>query len=61
VADSRQGRVATKRRAAEGFFNANPLHAYSINSVTGTKGADGAITIQFGDGSKETPNCLPVT
>lgn len=46
---------------AEGFFNANPLHAYSINSVTGTNGADGAITIQFGDCSKETPNCLPVT
>ena len=26
---------------AQGFFNANPLHAYSINSVTGMKGADG--------------------
>lgn len=46
---------------AEGFFNPNPLHAYSINSVTGKKGADGAITIQFGDCSRETPNCLPVT
>lgn len=46
---------------AEGFFNPNPLHAYSINSVTGKKGADGAITIQFGDCSKDTPNCLPVT
>jgi hypothetical protein len=46
---------------AEGFFNPNPLHAYSINSVTGKKGADGAITIQFGDCSKNTPNCLPVT
>lgn len=46
---------------ADGFFSANSLHAYSINSVTGTKGADGAITIQFGGCSKETPNCLPVT
>jgi hypothetical protein len=46
---------------AEGFFSPNPLHAYSINSVTGTNGADGAITIQFGGCSKETPNCLPVT
>lgn len=46
---------------AEGFFNPNALHAYSINSVTGKKGADGAITIQFGDCSKETPNCLPIT
>ena len=46
---------------AEGFFNPNPLHAYSINSVTGKKGADGAISIQFGDCSRQTPNCLPVT
>ena len=46
---------------ADGFFSPNDLHAYSINSVTGKKGADGAITIQFGDCSKETPNCLPVT
>ena len=46
---------------AEGFFNPNPLHAYSINSVTGKKGADGVITIQFGDCAKDTPNCLPVT
>jgi hypothetical protein len=46
---------------AEGFFNANPLHAYSINSVTGTKGADGTITIQFGECSRTTPNCLPVS
>ena len=39
----------------------NELNAYSINSVTGKKGADGAITIQFGGCSRETPNCLPVT
>jgi hypothetical protein len=46
---------------AEGFFNPNELNAYSINSVTGRKGDDGAITIQFGDCSRETPNCLPIT
>lgn len=46
---------------ADGFFRPNDLNAYSINSVTGKKGADSAITIQFGDCSKETPNCLPVT
>jgi len=46
---------------AEGFFKPNELNAYSINSVTGKKGADGAITIQFGGCSKNTPNCLPVT
>jgi hypothetical protein len=46
---------------AEGFFKPNELNAYSINSVTGKKGADGAITIQFGGCAKDTPNCLPVT
>jgi hypothetical protein len=46
---------------ADGFFRPNELNAYSINSVTGKKGADGAITIQFGDCSTDTPNCLPVT
>ena len=29
--------------------------------MTGKKGADGAITIQFGGCAKDTPNCLPVT
>jgi hypothetical protein len=46
---------------AEGYFNPNDLNSYSINSVTGRKGEDGAITIQFGDCTKDTPNCLPVT
>ena len=46
---------------ADGFFKPNELNAYSINSVTGKKGADGAITIQFGGCSKDTPNCLPIT
>ena len=46
---------------AEGFFKPNELTAYSINSVTGKKGEDGAITIQFGNCSRETLNCLPVT
>ena len=46
---------------AEGFFKPNALGAYSINSVTGTKGTDGAITIQFGNCSRGVANCLPVT
>ncbi len=46
---------------ADGYFRPNDLNAYSINSVTGKKSADGAINIQFGDCSKDTPNCLPVT
>lgn len=46
---------------ADGYFKPNELNAYSINSVTGSKGNDGSTTIQFGDCSKDTPNCLPVT
>ena len=46
---------------ADGYFQPNELNAYSVNSVTGRKGDDGAITIQFGGCQKDTPNCLPVT
>ena len=47
---------------AQGYFQANPLNAYSLNSVMAKKSADGSATIQFGgcdDG--KVPNCLPVT
>ncbi|MFG6178469.1 DUF1214 domain-containing protein [Halomonas sp. THAF12] len=46
---------------AEGYFAPNDLNAYSVNSITGDKGEDGSITIQFGSCTAETPNCLPVT
>jgi hypothetical protein len=46
---------------ADGYFKPNDLNSYSINSITGKKGEQGAITIQFGDCDKDTPNCLPVT
>ena len=46
---------------AKGFFEPNNLNAYSINSVTGVKGEDGSITIQFGDCTGNVPNCLPIT
>ncbi|MDH5834411.1 DUF1214 domain-containing protein [Luteimonas kalidii] len=46
---------------ADGYFNPNELNAYSINSITGNRGEDGAITIQFGGCANDTPNCLPVT
>jgi len=47
--------------SADGYFEPNELNAYSINSVTGEKGEDGSITIQFGDCTSDIPNCLPVT
>lgn len=46
---------------ADGYFKPNELNAYSINSITGGRGEDGSITIQFGDCTRDTPNCLPVT
>ncbi len=46
---------------AEGYFQPNDLDAYSINSITGTRGEDGTITIRFGDCTRDVANCLPVT
>ena len=46
---------------AEGFFEKNQLNAYSINNITGTKTADGAVAIQFGGCDGKIPNCLPIT
>lgn len=33
---------------AEGYFQPNKENAYSVNNLTGKKGADGAVIIQFG-------------
>ena len=44
----------------DGFFEPNDLNAYSVNNVTGTKNADGSMTIRFGGDSGAT-NHLPVT
>ncbi len=45
---------------AEGFFEPNKSNAYSLNSVTAKKDADGSVTIQFGGDPEKTPNCLPI-
>jgi hypothetical protein len=45
---------------AKGYFEKNDLNAYSLNNLTAKQNGDGAVTIQFGDCAKETPNCLPV-
>lgn len=46
---------------ADGYFTPNPADAYSVNSVTGIRDADGAVTIQFGGCDGQAGNCLPVT
>jgi hypothetical protein len=44
----------------KGYFEQNPYNAYSVNNVTGMKGSDGSITVQFGGCDGKIPNCLPI-
>ena len=46
---------------AKGFFDPNPLNAYSFNNITAKKSEDGSIRIQFGGCEGQVPNCLPIT
>ena len=46
---------------SEGYLQPNQYDAYSVNSLTAKKSADGSVTIQFGGCDGETPNCLPIT
>ncbi|MBN8945175.1 MAG: DUF1254 domain-containing protein [Rhizobiales bacterium] len=43
-----------------GFFEKNAYNAYSINSITAKKNADGSVRIQFGGCDGKIPNCLPI-
>jgi hypothetical protein len=45
---------------AAGYFEKNPLSAYSLNNITAKPDASGAYTVQFGGCEKATPNCLPI-
>jgi hypothetical protein len=45
---------------ATGHFQKNSLNAYSFNSITATKGADGLVAIQFGGCNGKLQNCLPI-
>jgi len=44
---------------ADGHLQKNPYNAYSLNSVTAMKSADGSVAIQFGGCDGKMPNCLP--
>ena len=44
----------------KGYYEKNALNAYTINSITGTKGSDGSTTVQFGGCDGKIPNCLPI-
>jgi hypothetical protein len=43
-----------------GFYQANPLNAYSLNNITAEKDADGSIHVQFGGCDGKVSNCLPI-
>ncbi|MGY6250734.1 DUF1254 domain-containing protein [Bosea thiooxidans] len=45
----------------KGFFQKNDDDAYSVNSITGKKSADGTLDIQFGGCDGKITNCLPIT
>jgi len=45
---------------AEGYFQKNAFDAYSLNSVTAKKNADGSVSVQFGGCDGKIPNCLPI-
>ena len=44
---------------AKGYLQKNPYDAYSLNSITAQKSADGSVAIQFGGCDGKIPNCLP--
>lgn len=43
---------------AEGYFQKNPLDAYTLNNITAKKSDDGAIVVQFGGCDGKISNCL---
>jgi hypothetical protein len=46
---------------ADGFFEANDRHAYSVNNITATANDDGSVTVHFGGCGDDRPNCLVQT
>ena len=44
---------------ATGHLQKNPYNAYSLNSITAKKNADGSVAVQFGGCDGKIPNCLP--
>lgn len=44
----------------DGYFQANPQNAYSVNNITAAKNGDGSVDVQFGGCDGQIPNCLPI-
>ncbi len=45
---------------AQGYLQANPYNAYSLNNITAKKNDDGSFAIQFGGCDGKIPNCVPI-
>ncbi|HZI50929.1 MAG TPA: DUF1214 domain-containing protein [Terriglobia bacterium] len=45
---------------ARGYYEPNPLNAYTLNNITAKKSEAGAIDIQFGGCDGKAANCLPI-
>jgi hypothetical protein len=43
-----------------GYLQPNQYNAYSVNSITAKKDADGAVTIELGGCGSNIENCLPI-
>jgi hypothetical protein len=44
---------------AKGYLEPNQYNAYSLNSITAKKNADGSVAVQFGGSHDKIPNWLP--
>ncbi len=45
---------------AQGYFEANPFDAYTVNDLTAKKNHDGSVTIHFATCDGALDNCLPI-
>jgi hypothetical protein len=45
---------------AQGYYEANPLNAYSLNSLMARRSGDGVVQVQFGGCDGQVLNCLPI-
>jgi hypothetical protein len=45
---------------ADGYYVKNQYDAYTLNSITANRRADGSIAVQFGGCDGKIPNCLPI-
>jgi hypothetical protein len=51
---------ALARRLPAGSTGLAAIYSDRVNNITGRKGADGSLAIQFGGCDGKIPNCLPI-